>query len=91
LDKIPKNLSILIGGFVINTDTSTLPGEHWIAVYITTSNIRAFDPLGCYYPSLLVRKLSSIGKKVHYNRVMYQDPTTQMCGPICMQWLSTCV
>ena len=76
--------------FIVNTDTSNLPGKHWIAVSCSGSGIvHAFDPLGQCYPFLLCRFLAKQGRtrRVLFNRVMYQNPRLRTCGQHCLRWL----
>lgn len=75
------------GGYVVNTQTSSLPGEHWIAIYVKPYNVSVFDPLGFYYPSLLVNIVSRMRSKLTYNYIRYQDPLTLTCGQHCLAWL----
>jgi len=49
--------------------------------------ILVFDPYGFYYPALLVSKLQSAGKNIHYNRNQYQSFNTKNCGQHCLKWL----
>jgi hypothetical protein len=88
LDHIPM---IEPGGFIVNTQTSNLPGEHWIAVYIKPFEINVFDPLGCYYPSLLVNTLERMSCTIKYNKYHCQDPLTQSCGQYCLLWLTSMI
>jgi hypothetical protein len=88
LDKIPPILQNVIGGMIVNSQTSTLPGEHWIAVYFTNLEIRVFDPLGLLYPAFMVNTLLQMGnKKVTFNSKMYQNPLKSTCGQHCLLWL----
>ena len=73
--------------FIINTQSSNLPGEHWLAVNITRTKIELFDPFGIYYPSSLVNYLTRSRKLVSFNRVQYQDFNTNLCGLYCLKWL----
>ena len=59
LDKLPSK--IYYGDkLIVNTDTSNLPGEHWLAAsYRKPGIIDAFDPLGLYYPTKLINLSSS--------------------------------
>jgi len=84
LDQIPI---LRPGGFIVNTQTHELPGEHWIAVYITQSEIYVYDPFGFYYPSLLVKKLTEMNRRIVYNRSRDQDPFSNSCGQHCLLWL----
>ena len=73
--------------FIINTQSANLPGEHWLAVNITYTNIELFDPFGLYYPSSLVNYLTRSSKHVTFNRKQYQDFNTNLCGYYCLKWL----
>ena len=73
--------------FIINTQSSNLPGEHWLAVNITYTKIELFDPFGLYYPSPLVDYLTRSGKRVIFNKIQYQDFNTNLCGLYCLKWL----
>lgn len=98
MDKLPP-LSTLTAGqaFIVNTDTSNLPGRHWIAVYVKQYVIEVFDPFGATaYPHLLVNHLhmDSRRRRVAYNRMAIQEPTSKLCGQHCLAWIgkvSVCV
>ena len=85
LDKLPylpENKAI-----IVNTHTSNLKGEHWIAVYHKHDKVYVFDSFGFYYPSMLVTHLSRIPKPIVYNRIRYQHWLTKTCGEHCILWL----
>ena len=86
LDKLPI---LRLGGLIVNTHTSNLPGEHWIALHVGKNKINVMDPFGLYYPDKLVKEISKYKKKIHFNRKCYQDPTTKFCGHICLIWLAS--
>ena len=85
LDKIP--FLPVPGAIVVNTQTSNLGGEHWLAVYNKPDAVYAFDPLGYYYTTILVSKLQAMSKKIVYNRIQYQELFTTTCGQHCLLWL----
>ena len=88
LDRVPQNLRH-DGGFIVNSHSSTLPGEHWIAVYVHPTVVKVFDPLGFYYPSSLVSQIERQSSgRVEYNRLHYQHPLTTLCGHYCLLWLT---
>jgi hypothetical protein len=88
LDRIPNNSTVAPHqGYIINTDTHNLGGEHWIAVYFDASTIHVFDPFGLYYPLQLRQHLAQSTKPVIYNHVMFQPLFSQLCGEYCLQWL----
>ena len=68
-----------------------LPGKHWLAVnYSNCGVVRAFDPLGVFYPDLLSNYLAKQRARiVIFNRITYQDPSTRTCGQHCLRWLKS--
>ena len=86
LDKLPNYIPVK-SFLIVNTHTSNLRGEHWIAVYNKPAQILVFDPLAFYYPSMLVTHLSKISKQIVYNKIQYQDPFTTTCVQRCLLWL----
>jgi len=82
LPYLPVNKAI-----IINTHTSNLGGEHWLAVYHKPDKIYVFDSFGFYYPSILVTHLSRMSKPIVYNKIRYQDPFSTTCGQHCLLWL----
>jgi hypothetical protein len=91
LDKIPEHVGTPPKSFIVNTDTSNLEGKHWLAVsYETGGIIRVFDPLGFYYPQLLISKLHNLPNyHIIYNRKMFQNPLESTCGPHCLLFLKS--
>jgi len=67
-----------------------LAGEHWIAVYVDVNEINVFDPLGFYYPTVLVNTLQRMNMRINYNKIRCQNPLTQTCGQYCLLWLTYC-
>ena len=77
--------------FVVNTHTANLPGEHWLAVsYEKGGHIFVFDPMGIFYPPKLVKYLAKFKKKLVFNKIPYQSPTSKQCGQWCLRWLIFC-
>lgn len=87
LERLPDYLQN--GSYVINTHTSNLNGEHWIAIFIKKDIIRVFDPMGLFYPPLLVQKLEKMYQCIEYNHDKYQNPLTFTCGQYCIEWLKS--
>lgn len=83
LDRLPSILPAN-AKFIVNTHSSNLPGEHWIAVDITKR--AAFDPLGIHYPHLLYTYLVKRGI-LYFNRFALQSPLSQACGAFCIYFL----
>ena len=79
---------------IINTDFSSEPGSHWIALHITKTHVEIFDSLGfqveswSFYP----RNLISFLKKfyfTHQYRIspVLQPPNTFTCGLFCYYFI----
>lgn len=75
--------------FILNTDPSTQPGEHWLALYYN-EDIEAefFDPAG-YHPSMygLEDYLKSTAKSWIYNKKRIQGYFSELCGQYCLFYL----
>ena len=89
-DILPKALA-RSGGVVINTDTSKGPGEHWVAVYLSSSGIAEyFDSFG--QPPMhkeIIEFLDNISPKGwYYNPVTFQSLYTNTCGMYCVYYLA---
>ena len=76
--------------FVINTDKSDKPGEHWVALVIDKNNIAeyfdsfGFSPICCEIRSLLFKnKISSIT----YNKYQIQSYLSLTCGVYCILYI----
>lgn len=87
LDKIPY--IDVNKALIVNTQSCNLKGEHWLAVYVKPEKIYAFDPMGFYYPPLLISKLQSLLMPIEYNKIRYQSPLTKTCGQHCLAWLKS--
>ena len=73
------------GALVINTDPSTKPGEHWIAVFIKNGSAEYFDSYGSDPP----KWLKKYWKNVMWtsNPVPLQSPLSAVCGQYCVYYL----
>lgn len=91
LNRLPLSLSTLPKpfSFIVNTDTSNLPGQHWLAIHFAENGIvQVFDPLATVYPATLTHYLArQKARRIIFNRVMYQHPSMKTCGHHCLRWL----
>jgi len=63
---------------ILNTDVSTKPGEHWLAIYyIDKNNLEFFDSFG-HAPSYF--QLVFKNQNVVYNKKQIQDYSSFFCG-----------
>lgn len=85
IDKIPpppppQHSSPSHYSFIVNNQSSNLPGQHWIGVSVLQRNKEAYiyDPLGLPPPRQLTKNL--IGYRIVYNTVQHQPNNTILCG-----------
>ncbi|MCP4460778.1 MAG: hypothetical protein GY816_22565 [Cytophagales bacterium] len=69
--------------FIANTDTSNLPGKHWIAVKIINNTAYYFDPFGWIPMRSICKELPVKEVKSTMNR----SQEGNMCGPHCVFFL----
>jgi len=74
--------------FIINTDPSNKPGEHWVALYINEDNkAEYFDSFGRSPIDLInFLKLNSV-KEIIYNKNIIQCLFSSNCGAYCILFL----
>lgn len=91
LDKVPLHFirDAKLQHFIINTQTSNLPGQHWIAVTVyDNEKAYIFDSFGVPPPSLLVNQLKRRGiQKIYYSQQQVQNFGTLLCGQLALQHL----
>lgn len=90
VDNIPKIKNKPPQKFIVNNQTSNLPGQHWIGVTILSGNVAyVYDPFGLPPPRMLVYNLQrNMGiKNVVYNKKQVQKLSEQICGPLVLQHL----
>ena len=76
-------------GFIVNTDTSNLPGTHWIAcVLLPSGQGEVFDSFGQIPPtSIQVWMNRHCPRGWFYNTTCIQGPLTTLCGGYCLFYL----
>lgn len=89
-------------GFIINTDESSKPGKHWMAVYVDAeddNSIEIYDPLGQKgygmpdsvmlkgMKQLIAKMNIPIYLKIKTNHIQRQDESSKLCGLHCMMFL----
>lgn len=77
---------------IVNTDTSNLPGKHWLAVFLTFNRYRrrgeVFDSYGRPPPFLLQKWLNkTVRIPWTFNKRLVQGPLTTLCGAFCVYFL----
>ena len=78
-------------GLVLNTDPSTKPGSHWVAIYVNSDGTEAdyFDSYGL--PPTRVPNISKFlmknFKKWQYNKKRIQNYFSSVCGHYCIYFI----
>lgn len=82
-DKLPSK-DIAKGVYIVNTDTSSQPGSHWISIFLNESNEAFYfdsyglPPLESHHVKFLNR-----ARKWKYNRIRLQSDSSSVCGHYC--------
>jgi hypothetical protein len=89
LDELPNVVVPRPSVIVINTDPSTKPGQHWVAVYITREGVAEyFDSYGKpVYLSEIKWFLKKNGDAVRSNNQSIQGTLSTVCGQYCIFFL----
>jgi len=87
LDKISQNCKN--GSFIINTDPSTKPGEHWVAVVIKKGIGEYFDSFGNppYHREILNFLERNCSHNWWYNPLCIQNTFSTTCGHYCILYV----
>jgi hypothetical protein len=75
--------------FILNTDPSDKPGEHWLAIYYNEQKqAEFFDPAG-FHPVAyrLNRYLDTTSTSWKYNKKRIQGLFSHFCGHYCLLYL----
>jgi len=79
--------------FIINTQPSSQPGAHWLAIYFPTNApqpVEFFDALGQSpenYPSRIMQFIMSGGQDYVYQTQALQSSEANTCGHFCLYYL----
>lgn len=84
------DIKVKYGGYIINTDPSNQPGEHWVAVYFDV-NLQGeyFDSYGL--PPLHSEIINFLKRKSDvftFNQECLQSVSSNSCGYFCYLYLS---
>ena len=81
MNYLPRKISRLPVLFIINTNTSNLPGQHWKAVYISTKSIgEVFDSLATPIGLQLQQWMNRFTKRWIPSTMTLQNPISPSCG-----------
>ena len=80
-DTLPTSIQRLPVLFVVNTQTSNLPGQHWVAVYISSEKRgELFDSLATPVSLKLMRWMNTFTVKWRPSKMRIQNPLSAYCG-----------
>lgn len=89
-DHLPRKIKKYPACFVVNVDSSSEPGSHWVAFYLPTSKkLEFFDSYGnaTTYFDGPISKFASRFPQVTYNPLVLQSNVTAVCGQYCIYYL----
>lgn len=88
-DTVPEKISALPTCYIMNTDPISLPGTHWIAVYLSLyGQHEFFDSYGRPQSSVVPNLRQPSAGTWQENRVPLQGPLSITCGQYCLYYLS---
>ena len=85
MDRLPPFPSVFPKSMIINTQKSSQPGEHWVALVLTEKKCYYFDSFG--WPIMeenIFRYLEPHYEKIIYSDTRVQDITSIYCGAFCV-------
>ena len=84
-DQLPERKPYDVHAYIINTDDSDQPGEHWVAIYFKGNTATYFDSYGL--PPFEQHMKSFLDNNTHSwtrNNVRLQSGNSAMCGVYCI-------
>ena len=89
LDQLPDFPTQFPKSFIINTQTSTKPGGHWIALIITKKRCFYFDSFGLpIINQNILKYLNPHYTNVRYSDVCIQHVESGKCGKFCIVFVT---
>lgn len=86
-EKLPRRLPVL---FIVNTNPSNLPGQHWKAVFISTNREgEIFDSLAAPISLKLQRWMTRNTRRWITSKLTLQNPLAASCGGYVLYYVMT--
>ena len=83
-DTLPQYISFFPCAYIVNTDPSNLPGEHWIVFWledaVTSEYFDSFENLPETYSSSFAGFLERNTETCTYNNIQFQKRDRTTCG-----------
>jgi len=76
------------GAYIVNTDTSSQPGQHWVAFFTTEEGTECFDSFGenpSAYSEYIAEWLKDDFQVVQFETLQSRDST--VCGQYCIYFI----
>lgn len=90
IDNLPQTIPHLPVLFIVNTNTSNLPGQHWKAVYVSTKRIgEVFDSLAMPVSLRLEQWMNRFTQKWSLSKLTLQNPLSPTCGGYVLYYILT--
>lgn len=88
-DTLPKTVGPLFNysSLIVNTDTSNLPGTHWVGIISREDEAYYFDPFGYAPPLNIAKWLNKHYSNWTHNERQVQPITSKACGYFCLHFL----
>lgn len=88
-NKLPQRVIEKPACFIINTDPSNKPGEHWVAVYVPKrGKCEYFDSFGLPpQKDQIIKFILRISQSFKYNKKQLQNILSTVCGNYCCEFL----
>ena len=81
INNLPKRQFQLPAFFIINTNTSNLPGQHWKAIYVSKKREgEVFDSLAMPIELILTHWMNTFTRKWIVSTLTLQNPLSPSCG-----------
>lgn len=89
IDNLPLRVKQFPTSLIINTDPTTEPGDHWVAVYMTKTKCFYFDSFGLgIIDKSIIDFLKQFYKKVTINDECIQHYNSDKCGLYCIAFIN---
>lgn len=86
-DSLPPSSPRRYESAIINLDTLTGPGTHWVAYKKTNDSVLYFDSFGSLKPPIELVRYFGAKCKIQYNPDAFQTYNTINCGHLCLEFL----
>ena len=84
-DQLPHRRPSSVRGYIVNTDNSDQPGEHWVAIYFNKDNTAYyFDSYGIPPSQREIQSFLERHGRYTWNFMRLQEDFTSVCGLYCV-------